>query len=146
LSKLAWGAALIVVDSSVWIGFFNGKVTPQTSKLLSFMGNEPLLVGDLILCEILQGARTESHARMLEVELRKFDLVPMLNPELAIAAAKNHRILRSEGITIRKTIDLVIGTFCIAHQHTLLHDDRDFGAMETYLGLRTAPIAGDLRT
>jgi predicted nucleic acid-binding protein len=75
------------------------------------MGNEPLLVGDLILCEILQGARTESHARMLEDELRKFDLVPMLNPELAIAAAKNYRTLRSEGITIRKTIDLVIGTF-----------------------------------
>jgi predicted nucleic acid-binding protein len=70
---------LIVVDSSVWIDFFNGKVTPQTSKLLSFMGNEPLLIGDLILCEILQGARTESHARMLEGELRKFDLVPMLN-------------------------------------------------------------------
>jgi predicted nucleic acid-binding protein len=137
---------LIVVDSSVWIDFFNGKVTPQTSKLLSFMGNEPLLIGDLILCEILQGARTESHARMLEDELRKFDLAPMLNPELAVAAAKNHRILRSEGITIRKTIDLVIGTFCIAHQHTLLHDDRDFGPMETHLGLRIAPIAGDLRT
>ena len=130
---------MIVVDSSVWIGFFNGKVTPQTSKLLSFMGNEPLLVGDLILCEILQGARTKTHARMLEEELRKFDMVAMLNPELAIAAAKNYRVLRGEGITIRKTIDLVIGTFCIAHQHTLLHDDRDFGPMETYLGLRTAP-------
>ena len=129
---------MIVVDSSVWIGFFNGKVTPQTSKLLSFMGNEPLLVGDLILCEILQGARTETHARMLEEELRKFDMVAMLNPELAIAAAKNYMVLRGEGITIRKTIDLVIGTFCIAHQHTLLHDDRDFGPMETYLGLRTA--------
>jgi predicted nucleic acid-binding protein len=138
-SKLAGGAALIVVDSSVWISFFNGKVTPQTTKLLSFMGNEPLLVGDLILCEILQGARTETHARTLEEELRKFDLVPMLNPDLAIAAAKNYRTLRSEGITIRKTIDLVIGTFCIAHQHTFLHDDRDFGPMETYLGLRTAP-------
>jgi predicted nucleic acid-binding protein len=141
-SKLGWGAALIVVDSSVWIDFFNGKVTPQTSVLLSFMGNEPLLVGDLILCEILQGTRTESHARTLEGELRKFDLVSMLNPELAIAAAKNYRTLRNEGITIRKTIDLVIGTYCIAHQHTLLHDDRDFGPMETYLGLRTAAIAG----
>jgi predicted nucleic acid-binding protein len=116
---------LIVVDSSVWIDFFNGKVTPQTSKLLSLLGNEPLLVGDLILCEILQGARSEAQARRLEQELRKFELLPMLNPELAIAAAKNYRLLRSEGITIRKTVDLIIGTFCIAHGHTLLHDDRD---------------------
>jgi predicted nucleic acid-binding protein len=125
-----------VVDTSVWIDFFNGKETRQTSKLLSFMGNEPLLVGDLILCEILQGARTEVHARTLEEELRKFEMASMLNPELAIVAAKNYRVLRSEGITIRKTIDVVIGTFCIAHQHTLLHDDRDFGPMETHLGLR----------
>jgi predicted nucleic acid-binding protein len=127
---------LIVVDSSVWIDFFNGKVTPQTSKLLSLLGNEPLLVGDLILCEILQGARSEAQARRLEQELRKFELLPMLNPELAIAAAKNYRLLRSEGITIRKTVDLIIGTFCIAHGHTLLHDDRDFSHMETHLGLK----------
>ena len=100
------------------------------------MGNEPLLVGDLILCEILQGARSEAQARMLEEELRKFELLPMLKPELAIAAAKNYRLLRSEGITIRKTIDLIIGTFCIAHGHTLLHDDRDFSSMETHLGLK----------
>ena len=127
---------MIVVDSSVWIDFFNGKVTPQTSKLLSLLGNEPLLVGDLILCEILQGARSEAQARRLEQELRKFELLPMLNPELAIAAAKNYRLLRGEGITIRKTIDLIIGTFCIAHGHTLLHDDRDFSPMETHLGLK----------
>jgi predicted nucleic acid-binding protein len=127
---------LIVVDSSVWIDFFNGKVTPQTSKLLSLLGNEPLLVGDLILCEILQGARSEAQARRLEQELRKFELLPMLNPELAIAAAKNYNLLRSEGITISKTIDLIIGTFCIAHGHTLLHDDRDFSPMETHLGLK----------
>ncbi|HWS63539.1 MAG TPA: PIN domain nuclease [Steroidobacteraceae bacterium] len=127
-----------MVDSSVWIDFFNGKVTPRTGKLLSLMGNEPLLVGDLILCEILQGARTEIHARTLEEELRKFEIVPMLNPELAVTAAKNYRVLRSEGVTIRKTIDLIIGTFCIAFKHTLLHDDRDFGPMQTHLGLKTA--------
>jgi predicted nucleic acid-binding protein len=128
---------LIVVDSSVWIDFFNGKVTPRTSKLLSLMGTEPLLVGDLILCEILQGARTEAQARILEEELRKFDVSPMLNPELAIAAARNYRFLRGHGFTIRKTMDLIIGTFCIAHEHTLLHDDRDFGPMEIHLGLKT---------
>lgn len=137
---------MIVVDSSVWIDFFNGKVTPQTNKLLSIMGNEPIIVGDLILCEILQGARAEPQARMLEEELRKFELVAMLNPELAVAAAKNFRILRSEGITIRKTIDLIIGTFCIAREYTLLHDDRDFGPMEGYLGLRTLTYGQDAPT
>jgi predicted nucleic acid-binding protein len=128
---------LIVVDSSVWIDFFNGKVTPRTNTLLSLMGNEPLLVGDIILCEILQGARTEAQARRLEEELRKFEVAPMLNPELAVIAAKNYRTLRNQGITIRKTIDLLIGTYCIAYKHTLLHDDRDFVPMETYLGLKT---------
>ena len=123
----------------MWIGFFNGRVTPQTNKLLSLIGEEPLVVGDLMLCEILQGARTEAQARVLEKGLRRFDLVPMLNPDLAIAAATNYRMLRKEGVTIRKTIDLIIGTFCIAHEHTLLHDDRDFDPMETYLGLRTVP-------
>ena len=127
---------MIVVDSSVWIDFFNGNVTPQTSKLVSLLGNEPLLVGDLILCEVLQGARTEAQARILEEELRKFDVATMLNPDLAIAAASNYRRLRGEGVTIRKTIDLIIGTFCIVHEHTLLHDDRDFNPMETVLGLK----------
>jgi predicted nucleic acid-binding protein len=106
------------------------------------LSEEPLLVGDLILCEVLQGARTDAHARKLEKELRKFDVVPMLNPDLAIAAAANYRkLLRREGITIRKTVDVIIGTFCIAHQHSLLHDDRDFAPMESHLGLKTVPIA-----
>jgi predicted nucleic acid-binding protein len=127
---------LIVVDSSVWIDFFNGKVTRLTDTLLSLIGYEPLLVGDIILCEILQGARTEAQARELEGELRKFEVAAMFSPELAVVAAKNYRILRGEGITIRKTIDLLIGTFCIAHEHVLLHDDRDFAPMETHLGLK----------
>ena len=110
---------MIVVDSSVWIDFFSGRATPRTRTLLSLMGSEPLLVGDVILCEVLQGARTEAHAQVLERELRKFEVVPMLNPDLAVAAAKNYRSLRSAGVTIRKTIDLIIGTFCIAYEHAL---------------------------
>lgn len=132
---------MIVVDSSVWIPFFNGKKTPHTSKLLSLIGEEPLLVGDLILCEVLQGARTEEHARRLQRELGKFDIEPMLNPDLAVAAARNYRMLRGEGFTVRKTIDLVIGTFCIANRHVLLHDDRDFEPMERYLGLKVVDVA-----
>ena len=71
-------------------------------------------------------------------ELRKFEVVPMLNPDLAVAAAKNYRFLRRAGVTVRKTIDLIIGTFCITYEHTLLHDDCDFESMETHLALRMA--------
>lgn len=128
---------MIVVDSSVWIDFFNGRRTPQTLKLQSLLGSEPLLVGDLILCEVLQGARNETDAKKLEEALRKFEVASLLNADLAIAAAAHYRALRAEGVTVRKTIDLIIGTFCIVRGHTLLHADRDFEPMETYLGLRT---------
>lgn len=128
---------MILIDSSVWIDFFNGKPTPQTLKLQSLMGHEPLLVGDLILCEVLQGARNETDAEKLENALRKFEIVSLLNADLAIASATHYRALRAEGVTVRKTIDLIIGTFCIVHEHTLLHADRDFEPMETYLGLKT---------
>lgn len=130
---------MIVVDSSVWISFFNGKETPQTLKLREVLGIEPLLVGDLMLCEVLQGARTESQARRLEKVLRAFELVPMLNDEIAVTAARNCRALRDRGVTVRKTIDVIIGTFCIVGGHKLLHADRDFEPMERYLGLESVP-------
>jgi predicted nucleic acid-binding protein len=131
---------LIVVDSPVWVDFFNGKSTPQTLKLQELLGEQPLLVGDLILCELLQGARSDAHARALEQALRKFELVSMLNADLAVAAGKHYRLLRQQGITVRKTVDLIIGTFCIAHGHRLLHTDRDFEPMEKYLGLEVIEI------
>jgi predicted nucleic acid-binding protein len=92
-------------------------------------------VGDLILLEILQGARDDAHARRIERGLRRYTLVPLLNADLAPRAAENYRRLRELGITIRKTADLIIGTFCIEHGHRLLHDERDFAPMEQYLGL-----------
>ncbi len=130
---------MIVVDSSVWIDFFGGRQTPQTMALTSLMGEKPLLVGDIILCELLQGARNEENARALEKALRKFEIVPMLGETIAIAAAGHHRKLRGKGITVRKTIDLIIGAFCIASGHNLLHADRDFDPMEKHLGLKVVP-------
>ncbi len=98
--------------------------------------NLGLLVGDLILLEVLQGAKDLADARRIEDRLREFELVPMLGVALAIKAAANDRRLRDRGITIRKTPDLIIGTYCIEHGHTLLHDDRDFESMRVHLGLR----------
>jgi predicted nucleic acid-binding protein len=129
---------VILVDSSVWIAHLRGHRTPATAKLEAAAGREPLLIGDLILLEILQGARDESHAARIERGLRQYALVPLLGADLVPRAARNYRKLRDLGITIRKTADIIIGTFCIEHRCSLLHDDRDFAPMEEHLGLMVA--------
>jgi predicted nucleic acid-binding protein len=127
---------VILVDSSVWIAHLRGNQTAATARLAAAVAREPILVGDLILAEILQGARDEAHAARLERRLRQYVQVPLLSPDLAPKAARNYRRLRELGITIRKTADIIIGTFCIEHRHALLHDDRDFVPMQTHLGLK----------
>ncbi|HSZ92248.1 MAG TPA: PIN domain nuclease [Acetobacteraceae bacterium] len=129
---------MILVDSSVWIAHLRGHRTPATSKLEAVASREPLLVGDLILLEVLQGARDDSHAARIERGLRRYALVPLLDGDLAPRAACNYRKLRELGIAIRKTADIIIGTFCIERRHLLLHDDRDFAPMEEHLGLMVA--------
>ena len=126
---------MIVVDTWVWIDFLNGNATPEVGRLSSLLGGEPLLVGDVILLEVLQGVRSQANAQRVEAALRRFDIVPMLGPELAVIAAAHDRRLRGVGITVRKTIDLIIGTFCIAYAHALLTADRDFAPMAEHLGL-----------
>jgi len=128
---------MILVDSSVWIDYFNNAETDQVAELERLLGQERLLVGDLILCEILQGARSDADAAALEKALRRFEVVSMLSPDIAVRAAANYRTLRGKGATVRKTIDVIIGAFCIEHGHDLLHDDRDFEPMRRHLGLRT---------
>src|SRR5437588_12949728 len=98
---------------------------------------QELIVGDLILCEVLQGLRSDAEAAAVEAALREFEIVPLCDPDLAAKAAANYRFLRRRGVTIRTTIDLIIGTFCIERGHALLHSDRDFEPMERYLSLQT---------
>jgi hypothetical protein len=129
---------VILVDSSVWIAHLRGSLTPATAKLEAAATSEPILVGDLILLEVLQGARDEVAAARIERGLRRFEVVPLLDVDLAPRAARNYRRLRDMGITIRKTNDIIIGTFCIERGCSLLHDDRDFAAMEKHLGLVAA--------
>lgn len=129
---------MILVDSSVWIAHLRGATTPATMKLEAAAAREPLLVGDLILLEVLQGARDDSQAARIERALREYAVVSLLDERLAAQAARNYRQLRDLGITIRKTADIVIGTFCIEHRHSLLHEDRDFEPMERHLGLKAA--------
>ncbi|GLS41969.1 ribonuclease VapC [Mesorhizobium tianshanense] len=129
---------MIVVDSSVWIAHLRNTDSVSVGKLRHLDDTQEILVGDLILLEVLQGARNEPHAQLIERNLRQFAIVPMLDPATAVEAARNHRMLRQRGITIRKTIDMIIGTFCIRGGHALLHDDRDFDPMVHYLGLQLA--------
>jgi predicted nucleic acid-binding protein len=128
---------VILVDSSVWIAQLRGRSSAVTAKLQEVAAREPILIGDLILLEILQGAQDDLHAARIERELRRFTVVSLLNDALAVRGASNYRKLRNLGITIRKTADIIIGTYCIEHGHALLHDDHDFAPMEAHLGLKT---------
>ena len=130
---------MIVVDSSVWIDFLNGRSTPQVGRLRGQLGIEEIVVGDLMLCEVLQGVDSEQAAEEVEALLRRFEIVAMAGEAIAVAAARNYRSLRRRGITIRKTIDLLIGAWCIEHRVPLLHNDSDFRPMARHLGLIEAP-------
>jgi predicted nucleic acid-binding protein len=129
---------MILADSSVWVADLRGHRTPATATLAAAIRADEFLVGALILLEILQGARDEIQARRLERALLDYPVVSLLDPDLALRAATNYRRLRALGVTIRKTVDLVIGTFCIERGHRLLHADRDFEPMQRHLGLVTA--------
>jgi predicted nucleic acid-binding protein len=126
---------LIVVDSSVWIAALRNQKTTQVTRLLEVSVQEPLIVGDLVMVEVLQGARDDLHAARIERNLRQHVVEAMVTDEIAVKAARNYRTMRTRGFAVRKTIDVLIGTFCIERGHRLLHDDRDFDPMEALLGL-----------
>jgi predicted nucleic acid-binding protein len=130
---------LIVVDTSVWIDFLNGRNAPHVTALRAALGQDEIIIGDLMLCEVLQGLDSENEAQQVESLLRRFDIAPMTGDTIAVIAARNYRALRSRGITIRKTIDLLIGTWCIENRRALLHNDSDFTPMARYLGLVEVP-------
>ncbi|MBY3103040.1 PIN domain-containing protein [Rhizobium leguminosarum bv. viciae] len=129
---------MIVVDSSVWIAHLLGIESAARWRLQNIEDPLDIVVGDLILLEVLQGARNERHASVIEESLGQFTIRPMLGDSLAVKAARNYRLLRERGITVRKIIDVIIGTFCIEEGYALLHDDRDFDPMTEHLGLKIA--------
>lgn len=126
---------MVLVDSSVWIAFLRDAETPEVRRLAALRLSE-ILIGDLILLEILQGARDDRHAAGLERDMRRFQIVPLLSDALVAKASRNFRQLRAHGVTVRKTVDIVIGSFCIENRIPLLHNDRDFDPMERHLGLK----------
>ncbi|MBE7550574.1 MAG: PIN domain nuclease [Anaerolineales bacterium] len=126
-----------IVDSSVWIDYFNGTNSPQTDVLHAALGQQEIGLGDIILCEVLQGYRNQKDFERARQALLQFPIYTVGGVELAIKSAENFRALRQQGITVRKTIDCLIATFVIERGFSLLHSDRDFEPFETYLGLVT---------
>jgi len=127
---------VILVDSSVWIDYFRDTASPQTQKLDTLLGREPLAIGDLILTEVLQGFTDERAFNEAKRMLTSLTVVELGGQDIAIQAARNFRALRKLGVSVRKTIDTIIATRCIESRYTLLHDDRDFDPFAEHLGLR----------
>lgn len=129
---------MILVDSSVWIDYFRGVPTPQTDRLDALLGIEPLIVGDIVLAEVLQGFADDRDFNQARKLLASLIIVDLGGKDVAIQAAKNFRALRRLGITVRKTVDAIIATRCIRSGFTLLYSDRDFDPFVQHLGLRSA--------
>jgi predicted nucleic acid-binding protein len=126
---------MILVDSSVWIDYFNGQDTPQVELLDQLLSTQPLAIGDIILTEVLQGFRQDADYVTAKQILTSLTIFQLINTDLAINSADNFRTLRKRGITVRKTVDVIIATFCIEAKHALLFSDRDFIPFVQHLGL-----------
>ncbi|MFC1817135.1 PIN domain nuclease [Thermodesulfobacteriota bacterium] len=128
---------MILVDSSVWIDYFNGISTWQTDMLDTYLSKVPVIIGDLILTEVLQGFRSDKDYETAKNFLSALPFRQIGGYNVAVQSAQNYRRLRKAGVTIRKTIDLVIATFCVLEGLILLHDDRDFDPMVSHFSLQT---------
>ena len=126
---------MLIVDSTVWVDYFNGVKNQQTDYLHQIVDKTPILIGDLILAEILQGFRDHADFETARRIFSKFLQVEMVNPDLAVQSARNYRLLHRKGITVHKTIDSLIAAYCIENEHDLLHNDSDFDGYEKHLGL-----------
>ena len=130
---------MILVDSSVWIDYFNGKPTKSGEYLDKILGVESIFMGDLILTEVLQGFKSDKDFNKAKMLLSSFEMHEILNETIAIKSAENFRELRKKGITVRKTIDTIIATYCIENQVSLLQSDRDFLPFSKHFGLHLLP-------
>ncbi|GHV81684.1 ribonuclease VapC [Spirochaetia bacterium] len=127
---------MIVADTSVWIDYWNGEDTPQAVLLDRYLLTSQVVIGDLIIAEFLRDIRNDAELSLAKGYLQRQPYRCFAGKRLAYKAAENYRFLRKKGITIRKTVDMFIGTFCMEYNLPLLHDDRDFDPMEAYLGLK----------
>ena len=128
---------MVLVDSSVWIDYFGATLNPKVNQLDIILDHQDVLVGDLVMAEVLQGIRSDREFHIVRQSFSILEQVSLIDPFLAVKCAQNYRILRQLGVTIRKTVDCVIATWCVEHQVPLLHSDKDFEPFEQHLGLVT---------
>lgn len=129
---------MIVIDSSVWVDYFNGQATPETDLLDRMLGAEPVAIGDLILAEVLQGFRSDADYKTARQMLTSLTVHDMLGAARAVRVAEHYRALKRKGVTVRKTANTIIATFCIEERLPLLFSDRDFEPFVRYRGLKSA--------
>ena len=132
---------MILVDSSVWIDYFRGVATPQSNRLDALLGTVPLATGDIVLAEVLQGFNLERDFDSALRLLASLSIIDIGGRDVAVQAARNFRLLRAQGITVRKTVDTLIATRCIMSGHVLLYSDRDFDPFVAHLNLMSAMAA-----
>jgi len=128
---------MILVDSSVWIDYFRGETTIQCERLDVLLGTRPVIIGDLILAEVLQGFTSDREFSQASKLLTSLTVIDIGGRDIALQAARNFRMLRTLGVTVRKTIDTLIATRCLHEGYTLLHSDKDFEPFVAHLGLRS---------
>ena len=126
---------MIMVDSSIWIDYFTGVVSNKTDRLYETLGQEPVVIGDLILTEVLQGFRHDKDYKTAKALFDDLIVFEMLGKKMAIKSAENFRLLRKKGVTVRKTADVIIASFCIEKKLPLLFSDKDFKPFVKHLGL-----------
>lgn len=127
---------MVVVDTSVWIDYLRGASTPQVELLEEVFETDRIVIGDLIITELMQGFRYKKDIAKANELINTLEYMDFVGREIAEKSAENFRLIRKKGFTIRKTIDVIIGTFCIKNGFWLLHNDRDFDPLEKYLNLR----------
>lgn len=127
---------MILADSSVWIDYFNGIATVHTDTLDMKLDDGEVVMGDLILLEILQGFRSNRDYNRARTTLAVLDQYEMFGLDMVVKCADNYRGLRKKGITIRKTVDVIIATFCVENKFPLLYSDRDFTPFVENMGLK----------
>jgi len=130
----------VLVDSSVWIDYLADRSTPEVEHLDTLLRTESVVLGDLMVCEVLQGIRNDREFRETWSTLLALEVLTIGGPSLAVKAASNYRALRRKGVTVRGTVDCLIATYCIESGLPLLHSDRDFEPFERHLGLAVVSV------
>lgn len=128
---------MILVDTSVWIGFFNGVDSPVVRSLEELIdGEEDLFISEYILAEVLQGFKKDRNFELARRYLLNFPISLLKGFDSYIKAAQIYRTCRKKGVTVRKTADCIIAQTAIENDLFLLHDDSDFDRIASVCALR----------